>query len=207
MEYKNLKDKEEDKSYMTKLSQNWLNIIIPFSHEYNKKFSGSELSRITKIPQKSISRHLVKLVSEGILKFEAKGNSNFYFLDISDERAVVILNLIESYKSFLFSKNIPLWKNIKDLTDFGAVILFGSVVKGYSTSSSDIDLVIFSKNTNKLREILRGLPKVQAQIITFKSFETLLFSKDPLAIEILKNHVIFGNVSEFVNLFRRFYNG
>jgi len=146
MSKKDLKLKINEKSYLTKLSQNWLDVLVPFSYEYNRKFSGSEVSRISGIPQKSASRYLNKLVNDGILNLEVRGNSNFYFLDLSDERIKLILNLIESYKSFIFSKNNFLWKDLKELIPFGTIVLFGSHVKGNSDSSSDIDLVVFLKN-------------------------------------------------------------
>jgi len=204
---KSLNNKKNYKSNMTKISQNWLDVLIPFSYEYNKKFSGSEISRLVKLPQKSTSRYLNKLVLLGILNLEKKGNSNFYYLDLGDEKISIILNLVESYKSFLFSQNNFLWKDLKELMRFGTFILFGSQVKGYSNEKSDIDLVIFSKNTEKLKEKLRQIPNIQAQVITFNNFEKLVFKKDVLALEILKNHVIFGNFGGFINLVKRFYNG
>ena len=203
---KDLNNKNKDKSYMAKLSQKWLDILIVFSYEYNKNFSGSEISKKIKLPQRSVSRYLVKLVKQGILRFEKKGSNKFYYLDLSDERVGAILNLIESYKSFIFSRNNYLWKEIKDLTSFGTIVLFGSQVKGYSNSSSDIDVLIFSKKSEKLKKVLRTLPKVQAQIISFDSFEKLVYKKDVLALEILKSHVIFGDSNKFINLCRSFYN-
>ncbi|MEN7982482.1 MAG: nucleotidyltransferase domain-containing protein [Nanoarchaeota archaeon] len=199
--------KKNYKSYMTKLSQNWLNVLVPFSYEYSRRFSGSEISRITKIPQKSASRYLSELVSEGVLRFESRGNSNFYYLDLSDEKIKIILNLIESYKSFIFSKNNVLWKDLKEIIPFGSFVLFGSNVKGYSTHLSDIDVVIFSNKSEKLKNVLRTMPKIQYQIISFNKFEKLVIKRDTLALEILKSHVIFGEMDKFIDLCRRFYNG
>lgn len=67
--------KKMNKPYMAELSQKWLDVLIPFSNEYSKKLSGSEISRIVKFPQRSISRYLTELVNNGILKFEEKGNN------------------------------------------------------------------------------------------------------------------------------------
>ena len=195
------------KEKMAKLSQKWLYLLIPFSQEYNKKFSGSELARIVGIPQRSASRYLSELVKKNVLRFEIKGNNKFYYLDLNDERTKILLELIESYKSFIFSLKIGLWKDLEKLIGFGTVILFGSHVKGYSTKDSDIDVLIFAKKTEKLKKILRNLPKVQPQIIDFKSFEKLVSNKDVLSLEIIKNHVVFGGVSEFVKLCWGYYNG
>lgn len=192
---------------MAELSQKWLEILVPFSYCYNSKFSGSEISSKTNIPQRTVARYLNLLVKNSILSFEKKGSNNFYYLNLLESRTKIILKLVENYKSFVFAKNNYLWKEIRDLIDFGSVVLFGSVVKGYYNKSSDIDLVIFSKKSEKLKEMLRNLPKVQAQIISFDSFEKLVSEKDVLALEILKNHVIFGNLDKFFDLCWEFYYG
>jgi len=199
--------KKMNKPYMAELSQKWLDVLIPFSNEYSKKLSGSEISRIVKFPQRSISRYLTELVNNGILKFEEKGNNKLYFLDLSDEKIRMILNLIESYKAFVFSQNNLIWKDLKELVNFGTFVVFGSQVKGYSNMSSDIDLVLFSKKSEKLKGVLRNILKVQAQVISFDNFEKLVLKKDVLALEILKNHIIFGDIDKFVSLCWRFYYG
>ena len=202
---KNLGDKNRDRSDMAKLSQKWLELLVPFSYQYNLKFSGSELSRKTRIPKRSISRYLTSLVRENILKFEEKGNNKFYYLDFSENKTKLVLRLVEDYKAFKLSQNNVLWKDINQLMDFGTIVVFGSQVKGYSNKSSDIDLVVFAKKSEKLKKVLRNLSRVQAQVILFDSFDKLVFEKDVLALEILKNHVIFGDADEFLNLCWRVY--
>ena len=192
---------------MAKLSQKWLHLLVPFSNEYNKKFSGSELAKISGIPQRSASRYLSGLVGQNILSFEVRGNNKFYYLDLDNKRTKIFLGLIESYKSFVFSLDTELWRNLERLTGFGTIVLFGSRVKGYSTKDSDIDVVIFAKKTEKLKRVLRSLGKVQAHIIDFKSFEKLVSKKDVLSLEIIKNHVIFGDVNKFSEFCQRYYNG
>jgi len=201
----NIDNKINHKSFVTKLSQKWLDVLVPFSYEYDKRFSGVEISRISGIPQKTVSRYLNNLVLGDILRVDKSGTSNFYYLDSNGEKFNVILDLVESYKSFLFSANNFLWKDLKDFVQFGTVILFGSYAKGCYTKESDIDLLIFSRKTEKLKRVLRENPRVQAHIISFDSFEKLVFEKNTLALEILNNHVIFGEKNKFIGLCRRFY--
>jgi len=207
MKKESLNRKKEIEQYMANVSQNWLNILIPFSYDYTKKFSGSELSKILKIPQRSVSRYLFQMVRENLLRFEIRGKNKFYYLDLESHRTKILLNLIESFKSFKFSFNTRLWKDLNLLTEFGTIVLFGSYVKGYSNSFSDIDVVIFAKNTEKLKRILRSLPKVQAQVIGFDNFKKKVLKKDSLAIEVLKNHVVFGDIQKFIELCWGYYNG
>lgn len=202
---KDLNKKGILKLKMANISQNWLDILTPFSYEYNKRFSGSEISKKTGIPQRSVSRHLSKLVENNILRLEIRGKNKFYYLDLKNQRTEIVLNLVESYKSFKFSLNTKLWKEINQLKSFGTVVLFGSQVKGYSDSYSDIDVVVFSDKTKRLKETLRDLNNVQAHIISFEKFKDLVFHEDVLAKEVLKSHVVFGNSSEFVNLCLRYF--
>lgn len=192
---------------MAKLSQKWLDVLVPFSYEYNKSFSGSEISRKTGLPQRSVSRYLTELVKSGILRVDIRGNNNFYYLDLEEDRIGIVLNLLEGYKSFMFSRNTLLWRELKELVSFGTVVLFGSHTKGYSNSASDVDILILSKRSEKLKKVLRGFPRIQAHVEQVESFEKSVSKKDVLALEILKNHVIFGGIDDFVDLCRRFYSG
>lgn len=190
---------------LAKISQKWLEVLIPFTNDYSASFSGSELARLTKIPQRTVARILTQLVNMNLLKLDIRGKNNFYYFDLQDKRIKQLMNLVESYKSLKFSLDTSLWKEIVPLLEFGNVVLFGSRAKGYATKSSDIDLVIFSNKTKKLDNVLRHLSKVQAQTIPFEKFEKLVEQKKILALEVLKNHVVFGDCSKFVNLCWRFY--
>lgn len=204
---KYLNSEKSYKSYMANISQNWLSILIPFSYDYTKRFSGSEISRIVNVPQRSVSRYFSQMVEKNILNFEIRGKNKFYYLDLEENKTRILINLIESYKSFVFSLNNKLWIKINPLLEFGTVVLFGSQVKGYSTEGSDIDLVIFAKKSEKLKKTLRNLSNVQAQVITFDNFEQLVLKKDALTIEILKDHVVFGDIQKFTKLCWRHYHG
>lgn len=192
---------------MANISQKWLEVLIPFSFDYRVRLTASEISRKSGTPLRTISRTLNKLVEINLLRYHIDGKNKKYYLDLEDRRVCILINLIESYKSYKYSLDVFLWKEINPLMEFGTLVLFGSQVKGYATEESDIDVVIFARNSKKLKDVLRNLYKVQAHVISFEEFEKLLFNKKVLASEIVGDHVVFGDISRFVDLCRRYYHG
>ena len=95
------------------MSQNWLSVLVPFSPDYTKILSGSEISRMINLPQRSVARYLIQMVDEKLLKFEIRGKNKFYYFDLEDPKTKVLINLIESYVSFMFSSDDKLLKNLR----------------------------------------------------------------------------------------------
>ncbi len=200
--------KKGNVSELANISQNWLNILIPFSYNYNEKFSGSELSRILSTPQRSVARYLSQLVENNLLKFEIRGKNKFYYLDLENKKIKILMNLLENQKSLKFQlKNSKIAVIINEFLDNGeGVILFGSYACGKEDVKSDLDLVVFnSKNTDKIKS--HYSIEINVHEIKYSEFKKILDEKNPLALEILNNHILFGDVSKMVDIFWRFYNG
>jgi len=190
---------------MANISQSWLELLVPFTYEYDKKFTGSEVSRITRVPQRTAARHLDRMVRLNLIRIKIRGRNKFYYFDLNNERSKILLNFVESYKSLKFSLKTDLWRCLEKFSKFGTLILFGSYAKGYATKSSDIDLVIFAKKTKEISSILHDFPKVNAHFLSISEFGRTLKSGNILAVEIVKSHVIFGEVSQITDIFWRFY--
>ena len=68
---------------MANVSQRWLNGIDSttleiagiFTNGYNKKLHGSEIARLLKIPQRTVSRKLDSLCILGVLKYSREGKT------------------------------------------------------------------------------------------------------------------------------------
>ena len=200
--------KKGNVSELANISQNWLNILIPFSYNYNEKFSGSELSRILSTPQRSVARYLSQLDENNLLKFEIRGKNKFYYLDLENKKIKILMNLLENQKSLKFQlKNSKIAVIINEFLDNGeGVILFGSYACGKEDVKSDLDLVVFnSKNTDKIKS--HYSIEINVHEIKYSEIKKILDEKYPLALEILNNHILFGDVSKMVDIFWRFYNG
>jgi len=100
----------------------------------------------------------------------------------------------------VFDQNIP-----------GTIILFGSYTKKTYNDESDIDIAyigkIIEKELSKIKQIgeLYG-KKINVKKVSLKNFEKALKEKDPLVIEIIKNHILLQNPEQFINSLWRYYN-
>ena len=91
------------------------------------------------------------------------------------------------------------------------IILFGSYAKKTFQEDSDIDLFYQGQITDKEIETVKNIGKIYGKTInikksTLKKFESGLRGKDPLIIEIIKNHIILQNPEQFINSLWRYYD-
>lgn len=190
------------KTNMTNISQNWLEILIAFTNDYNQKLTSSQIAKEIKIPQRTVSRYLNKL--NNLIRYEIEGKNKKYYLDLNQQKTKQLIFLIENYKTFKFL-NTELFIMIEDIIKTNDVVLFGSYANNTKIKNSDIDLLIIGKKSQEIKKLSEKQPKkINIHFSTIKEFKELLKNKNTLAIEILKNHVVFGS-SEFINLCWEFY--
>lgn len=202
-----LKLEYKRKPKMSNITQKWVSVLMPFLEDYSARKSASEISRQAKLPQQTVSRILNKLTESNLIGYSREGkNKLFYFRD--KKMIKTIINILENQKTLEFQlKNKRVSVIINEFLDNSdGVILFGSYASGGYDSKSDLDLVIFNgKDVDKIKR--RYSIKINIHSVGCSEFKKMLDKKNPLALEILKNHVLFGNVSEVVNIFWGFYNG
>lgn len=191
---------------MTDIGQIRLDILIPFANEYDIKLTASDISKKTKIPRRTISRTLSKLVKLNLIRYSIEGKNKKFYFDLKDQRIKFFINFIENYKALKFSleqKNI--YFILEDIIKARDIVLFGSYAKGQANKESDVDVLIIGNQSERIRKIARKqIKKISIQFSTLNDFEKLLKKKNTLAIEIMKNHIIFGS-SQFFELCWRFY--
>lgn len=191
---------------MTNVGQIWLDTLIPFINDYNIKLTATEISKETKIPRRTASRILDKLIKANLIRYIIEGKNKKYYLDLKDQRIKFLIGFIEYYKSLKFSlEEKSIFLMIEDIIKLKDIVLFGSYAKGNATKESDIDILVIGNESKKAREIARKqIKQINLHFSTLEDFEKLLKKKNTLAIEIMKNHIIFGN-SQFIELCWRFY--
>ena len=190
---------------MAKISQNWLDILVLFSFDYNKRYSVKELANLVGIPQRTTSRYLDYLNELNLIDSKTIGRTRVFSLDTGKRETFILINLIESYKALSYKSMPDLWIILDDFMQFGDIVLFGSYAKGYFTEDSDIDLLILSKRSKKAVEHTRLYSKdINIHFSTLNSFEKSLKQKNTLAIEIVRSHVVFGS-ADFIKLCWRYY--
>jgi predicted nucleotidyltransferase len=190
---------------MSNITQKWVELLIPFTSGYSEKYTQTELSKLAKIPQQTASRLLAKLVKQNLLNYEIQGKNKLFYFDLRNRITKNILEIIENQKAITLKQRL---KNmaiiIDDILDCSeTVIVFGSYSSYKNNKNSDLDIIVLGKHTKSKIKLLKS--KYQVQInehhISYEKFTELLQSKNPLTIEIMKNHTIFGNVSKIVDIF------
>ena len=84
-----------------------------------------------------------------------------------------------------------------------SLIVFGSYASGNFSKESDLDIVILGKsNKEQIKKIKqKQIIQINEHYISYIEFAKILKSKNPLSIEIMKNHILFGNVSKIIDIF------
>ncbi len=189
---------------MGNLTQKWVEVLFPYLEDYFNKFTASEISRKTKLPQQTTSRILNNLVKLKLLNYESKGKNKYFYLD--KNKREILLNVLESQKSLYFQLENKFSLTISEILNFSeGIILFGSYASGKNKSGSDMDLIILGKsNFVEIKKIKEKQPiDLNEHYFSYSEFEKLIKNKDAFGIEILKNHILFGNVSKIVKIFLR----
>ena len=190
-------------SRMPNNSQKWLgalDVLVPFTRNYSAKIHASNITKITKVPQKTVYRKLELLVKNNFLDYTREGKNKLYFLRQNQQSTFSLLNLIENFKSLNFVSNYPnIAIMLNEISE--TFILFGSYAKGLAKTSSDIDIVVIGKQNKKLDMLVEKYPfEVNILYFTFTDFEKILRKKEHLAVEIIKDHIFFGDKEKLIKL-------
>ena len=189
---------------MSNITLKWVDTIIPFSNNYSAQMTASELSKITGIPQQSVSRTLNQLVRFSFFSYIQKGKNKFFFIDLRRMISKIILGIIENYKALKFyHQNKKISVIINDLLkNCDGLIIFGSYASKDYNPNSDLDLVAFGVNKDEFKKIKnRYSVEIHEHCVSYRDFENLLKKRNPLTVEVLNNHILFGDVSKIINIF------
>ena len=200
-------EKKRIKSDLSNITQKWVDLLIPFSDNYSAELSASELARKSKIPQQTASRLLNKLVKLNLINYTKKGKNKLFYFDLEKQTTKIILNFIENQKALQFQlkiKEIPVVIN-EILKYCESLIIFGSYASDSFSKESDLDIVILGRcNKEEIKKIKqKQIIQINEYHVSYIEFARILKSKNPLSIEIMKNHVLFGEVSKIVDIFWR----
>ncbi len=173
-----------------------------YLHDYHASFNGREIARrIQTSPQTALSS-LNALIKEKIFLGITEGRNIKYGLNKEDLRARLFLELCEIEKSSAFLDNFELREIIKTILPYAeTVIVFGSFSRGTQKDDSDLDLILVNAQ-EKVHKLLKIFPReINVQFVKWEDIQKAALKKNHLALEIQKNHLVYGNASEFVETF------
>lgn len=191
-------------SKLSNITQKWVDILHPFTCEYNVKITASELENITQIPQQTISRVLIEMCELYLIESEISGKNKYYYFNFEKITSKMLLEIIEQKKAIDFSLKKPEIAIIINeiLNHCDSIIIFGSYSNYLSNKNSDLDLIIINGNDNEVNKIKKKYTiEINYENLKYSELIKSLKDKKPLALEIKKNHIFFSDVSKLVNIF------
>ena len=181
-----------------------LDIISLYLRDYSSSFTGREISRRIKVSPQTALSVLNLLVRDKILLSKKEGRNVKYSLNRSDLNCKLFIQLAEINKSRMILDNLEIKIIIEELVHLAdTIIVFGSFAKGIEKDSSDLDLIIIdAKDKEKIRKNMKIFPReINMEFISWSNFIKSLKDKKALAIEIRKDHLVYGDASKLVNLY------
>jgi len=167
----------------------------------------AELSKVTKLTRPRTLRVLRKLVKLGILEVRTEANIKYYSLRRTS-LVYATLGIVEYGRTLHFlAKNKTLSRALdmfkEKYIDYSMMLIFGSIVKGYATKTSDIDLLLLKENVSKddikkienVIELIIGRTglKISPYLMTVDEFK----KKNELAKQALEHHILIDGAESF----------
>ncbi len=175
-----------------------------------KRHYFAELLKLAKLTRPRTLRVLRKLVKQEILDVKAEANVKYYSLKRTS-LVYATLGVVEYNRTLLFlAKNKTLARALEMLKekyfDYNVMLIFGSVVKGYATKASDIDLLLLKENVSqsdirKVEDVIdlingrTGL-KMSPYFMTMDEFK----KKNELAKQAIADHILIEGAELFYRL-------
>lgn len=175
-----------------------------------KRHYFAELTKVTKLTKPRTLRILRKLVKQNVLEVKTEANVKYYSLKKAS-LVYTVLGMVEYNRTSAFlAKNKTLKRALEMLKEkynnYLVMLIFGSVVKGYATKASDIDLLLmkenFSKNDLKkvedIVDLINGRTGLKISSYFMKTEE---FKKqNDLAKEAINHHVLIEGAELFYRM-------
>ena len=164
----------------------------------DKSFTARELAGFTKVSHTPVLKSLKDLLEMGLIDIEKHGTSNLIKLNKNSYLYGPLRELF-NYEANTRKKLVSKIKEI--IVDAEMVILFGSVQKGNEKMNSDIDILIVTKNRQKIykeieekqNSVMREFGNVLSPIILTKK-QFINKKNKPFARDLIKNYgLIKGN--------------
>ena len=142
-----------------------------------------------------------------MLNYIREGKNKLFYFDLKKQTTRILFNLIENQKALYFQLKIgEITIIINEILNYcDSLIVFGSYASYSFTKESDLDIVILGRcNKEQIRKIKqKQITEINEHYVPYAEFFKKLKSKNPLSIEIMRNHILFGNVSKIVDIFLR----
>ena len=183
---------------------NLIDIIGLFASEYSLSLSRREIARRLSVNHQTALMILKRMVKDNSLIVKQQGRNLMYQLKLDDFKTIHALSLAESFSAQSALELFELKMILSQLIPLGdAVIVFGSFAKRKKKDDSDLDLVIINcSSKERVKKIIHALPReVNIHYVTWREFNTAFRTRNHLALEIRKDHLIYGNIDRVIQTY------
>lgn len=176
-----------------------LEVLRLYLSDYSKRFYLREISKISRLPLKNVQRALESLERSKILKSEVSGKNKYFFLNLDNIGAKIMLLQAEAHSTLIFLEKYAQFKLfVKEIKTDVPIIIFGSFAKLSATKDSDVDILVVSGKEISLPAHL--LPnKIHKIRISEKNFVKSSVEGETLIKKAQDSHIIINNHSFFIN--------
>jgi len=186
-----------------RITENTLQVLALFTNDFSREYYIREVEKLLKISPRTSQLILEDLEDKGIVESKTKGKIKTFKLN-PREFTKRYLVFVEQYKTIAFlEKKLLIKEIIEKITPYikGIGIIFGSYVKRLEKEGSDLDIFV-AGNYNKegVKKVSKNLGiEISVKCYPVKTFEKNL-TKDILLKEVLKNHIVFVNIEQFIQV-------
>jgi len=184
-----------------RITENTLQVLALFTNDFSREYYIREVEKLLKISPRTSQLILEDLEDKGIVESKTRGKIKIFKLN-PREFTKRYLVFVEQYKTIAFlEKKLLIKEIIEKITPYikGIGIIFGSYVKRLEKEGSDLDIFV-AGNYNKegVKKVSKNLGiEISVKCYPVKTFEKNL-TKDILLKEVLKNHIVFVNIEQFI---------
>ena len=184
-----------------RITENTLQVLSLFTNDFSREYYIREVEKLLKISPRTAQLILEDLEDKGIIESKTKGKIKTYKIKLSEFTKRYLI-FVEQYKAIAFlEKNLMIKEIVEKITPTikGIGIIFGSYVKGIEKKESDLDIFIAGNyDKEEIKRVSKNLGiEVSVKCYPLKTFEKNI-NKDILLKEILKNHIVFVSVEQFI---------
>ncbi len=188
-----------------------LEIVGLLARNAEKKLTINEIAKALKEHYSFVHRIVNRLVKDGVVAKEKAGKSHLCSLNLSSEKAIILINLSEiEKKNEFYDSNKELKVILDDFVKSAeagvkpiSIVLFGSYAKGTATKESDVDVLLIGRAKNGVDKVTKEAyakygKEINVIAITPEDFKRQ--KKGDLVREIVKEHYVLYGADKFVDM-------
>ena len=186
-----------------------MDILGCYLPNYKEAFTGRELAEKIHVSPQSALNTLNELIRDGAITFSKQGRNKRYTLKLEELSSAIHIQLAEHYRSMSLLHNAELRIILEELLAYAkTIILFGSFAKGVQKEDSDVDIILIGQaNREEIRKIVGRAPrKISIEYTSLAQFTRALKNRNALAVELLKNHAVYGDADLITDIFIKHYD-